>query len=670
VGAGAGERDSTTNYLALGDNNTFLGAYASPVGNAARNFATAIGAYASVSTDNTIVLGRTTDTTVIGATGTASSGLLQNKILQVTGDVGITGNLEIGGTFTATAFSGNGSGLTNLNASNISSGTLGAAFGGTGVNSSTAANGQLLIGNGSGFALGNLTGTADQVLVSNGAGTITLSLPQSIAATSTPTFGGLTVNGQLQASGNALLNSNVASYTQLRDLRILSSLDNATWDHFRIRTDGAATNIYAGGAEDGLIFSVGQGASGDVGGQAYARVLRLMPDQRALFDGAVQVAGNIQANRLLLGDPTGVTNPNIAIGSNNLVGAQSGFGSNIAIGLEALQSNTSGEANIGIGRQALQKNMTGQSNLAIGDSALRENTSGYLNVALGNDALSSNTTGFYNLAIGDYALGANVNGNRNLALGYLSLYENTAGSSNLAFGNHTMFFNDTGMRNVAVGEYALGLNQAGSDNVALGYGAGRTTLAGGDVNANITGSNNTFLGSYAMPGTTTQLNYATALGSESLVTSSNTIVLGRTTDTTVIGATGTASSGLLQNKILQVTGDVGISGNLAIGGTFSATGFSGNGSGLTNLNASNISSGTLGVAFGGTGVDSSTATNGQLLIGNGSGFSLATITAGTGIGVSNGVGAITITNNGVTSFNGRTGAVSLLLADVNNVSAF
>ncbi|HEX4918921.1 MAG TPA: hypothetical protein VFV43_13545, partial [Limnobacter sp.] len=459
-------------------------------------------------------------------------------------------------------------------------------------------------------------------------------------------------------------------YTQLRDLRILSSLDNATWDHFRIRTDGAATNIYAGGAEDGLIFSVGQGASGDVGGQAYARVLRLMPDQRALFDGAVQVAGNIQANRLLLGDPTGVTNPNIAIGSGNLLGAQSGFGSNIAIGLEALQSNTSGETNIGIGRKALKGNTTGHSNLAIGDWALEYNTSGYLNVALGNVALASNTTGFYNLAIGNYALVGNTTGSSNLALGYLAMSENTTGSNNAVFGNFAMFNNDSGMRNVAMGPSALGGNHTGSDNVALGYRAGRATPADNRTNANITGSNNTFLGSYAMPGTTTQLNYATALGSESLVTSSNTIVLGRTTDTTVIGATGTASSGLLQNKILQVTGDVGITGNLQIGGTFTATAFSGNGSGLTNLNASNISSGTLGAAFGGTGVNSSTAANGQLLIGNGSGFSLATITAGTGIGVSNGVGAITITNNGVTSFNGRTGAVSLLLADVNNVSAF
>jgi len=52
---------------------------------------------------------------------------------------------------------------------------------------------------------------------------------------------------------------------------------------------------------------------------------------------------------------------------------------------------------------------------------------------------------------------------------------------------------------------------------------------------------------------------------------------------------------------------------------------------------------------GGTGVNASTAANGSLLIGNGSGFTLATLTAGTGISINNTTaGAITLTNSGVT----------------------
>ncbi|GAB4033229.1 MAG: hypothetical protein Fur0012_12650 [Elusimicrobiota bacterium] len=56
-------------------------------------------------------------------------------------------------------------------------------------------NGQLLIGDGSGApSLATLTGTSDQVNVSNGAGSITLSLPQSINTTNSPTFAGLTLS--------------------------------------------------------------------------------------------------------------------------------------------------------------------------------------------------------------------------------------------------------------------------------------------------------------------------------------------------------------------------------------------------------------------------------------------------------------------------------------------
>lgn len=52
----------------------------------------------------------------------------------------------------------------------------------------TPTNGQIPIGNGSGFTLATVTGTANRVTVTNGAGTITLSGPQDLATTSSPTF--------------------------------------------------------------------------------------------------------------------------------------------------------------------------------------------------------------------------------------------------------------------------------------------------------------------------------------------------------------------------------------------------------------------------------------------------------------------------------------------------
>jgi hypothetical protein len=67
------------------------------------------------------------------------------------------------------------------------------------------------------------------------------------------------------------------------------------------------------------------------------------------------------------------------------------------------------------------------------------------------------------------------------------------------------------------------------------------------------------------------------------------------------------------------------------------------------LAATNITvgwSGTLGIYRGGTGI-ATTPTNGQLLIGNGTGYTQSTITGGSGINITNGSGTITITNTGV-----------------------
>jgi hypothetical protein len=112
-------------------------------------------------------------------------------------------------------------------------------------------------------------------------------------------------------------------------------------------------------------------------------------------------------------------------------------------------------------------------------------------------------------------------------------------------------------------------------------------------------------------------------------------------------------------------------------GILTTTGFSGSGASLTSLNASNLSSGTvpsaqisgsytsitgvgtltagtwnataIGYAYGGTGL-TATPTNGQIDIGNGSGFTRATLTAGTGISITNGAGSISIaaTSSGAT----------------------
>jgi len=58
--------------------------------------------------------------------------------------------------------------------------------------------------------------------------------------------------------------------------------------------------------------------------------------------------------------------------------------------------------------------------------------------------------------------------------------------------------------------------------------------------------------------------------------------------------------------------------------------------------------GVIGVSSGGTGL-STIPTNGQLLIGNGTGYTLNTLGVGAGLSVTNGIGTITLANTGVLS---------------------
>ena len=63
--------------------------------------------------------------------------------------------------------------------------------------------------------------------------------------------------------------------------------------------------------------------------------------------------------------------------------------------------------------------------------------------------------------------------------------------------------------------------------------------------------------------------------------------------------------------------------------------------GVGTLTAGTWNASTIGIGYGGTGL-TSTPTNGQLLIGNGSGYTLNTLTAGTNVSISNTAGGITI----------------------------
>lgn len=89
-------------------------------------------------------------------------------------------------------------GLLPINLSSDVTGVLPFANGGTGLSTLGAANSVLGVNNaGTALEYKGLSGTANQVNVTNGAGTITLSTPQDIATTSSPTFDSAELTGDL-----------------------------------------------------------------------------------------------------------------------------------------------------------------------------------------------------------------------------------------------------------------------------------------------------------------------------------------------------------------------------------------------------------------------------------------------------------------------------------------
>lgn len=141
-------------------------------------------------------------------------------------------------------------------------GILPIAKGGT-ATTSVPTNGQLLIGNGTGYAVSALTGTANQVSVTNGAGSITLAGPQDLHAGASPTFVSATFSGVLAnefvktdgASGLTsvssidltsdisgvlpVANGGTNSSTALSNGRVMVSLGGAIVEDAELKTDTA-----------------------------------------------------------------------------------------------------------------------------------------------------------------------------------------------------------------------------------------------------------------------------------------------------------------------------------------------------------------------------------------------------------------------------------------------
>lgn len=408
----------------------------------------------------------------------------QNGGFNVSGNGTIGGNLSVIGSVT-----GNGSGLTGLNASNLASGFVPVERGGTGVFSSGAA--------------GNF----------------------------------------LRSTGNAWTSSSIGlgdlpdlSGSFIRNTNLQQPMAN-----FNIGGDGTIGGFLLVGSSATVIGSFDAGFNGTFGGTVTAQNVNANNEFTLNFNRILAAPGN----NLFVGESAGINNNSGTFNSffGRLAGNSNNSGSNNSYyGYLVGKNGVNGSDNSMFGSVAGFTN-NGSNNSFFGSNAGYSNENGAENSFFGKGAGNSNTSQSYNSYFGSSS-GNFATGGFNSFFGYKSGFV-SEGGLNSFFGTYSGQSTTTGTRNSFFGFSAGDNNISGTDNTFVGYRAGfantgsRNTLVGADTNAS--GTNNTLVGAGAIV-LPTNLTNATAVGANSMVTASNALVLGSVNGTN--GATATVRVGI------------------------------------------------------------------------------------------------------------------------------
>ena len=257
---------------------------------------------------------------------------------------------------------------------------------------------------------------------------------------------------------------------------------------------------------------------------------------------------------------------------------------------------------------------------------------GYALYAVGDILYASTTTALSKLA--DVATGSVlISGGVGVAPSYGKVGLTTHVSGTLAIGN-----GGTGVTGTATNGQLLIGNGSGYTLATITAGSGITVTNGSGTITIASTAGGGSVTSVDVSGGTTGLSF-----SGGPVTTSGTITAG---GTLIAANGGTGFASYTVGDILFATtsttfaklSDVA-TGNAIISGGVGAAPLYGKIGLTTHI------TGTLGVGNGGTGL-ATTPLNGKILIGNGTDYTLANITAGSGISITNGVGSITIDATG------------------------
>lgn len=365
--------------------------------------------------------------------------------------------------------------------------------------------------------------------------------------------------------------------------------------------------------------------------------------------------------------------------------------SNVTLGYLALNVNTSGNQIVAIGRNVLLTNTTGGQLTAVGYQAGRNNTIGVLNTYYGYNAGYANLESSEITAIGANALYLNT-GRGCVALGNNSGFNNNARNNKLYIENSDttspLIGGDFAVNRVGINKHIDSLNSTlhvgGSITIDSLKGSGERIIVADStgklktttVVATALSTPNTYITS----GTQITITGAgtsgdpyvinNALPERTRVKDSNTIDLERITLDTItatviagsIGATELASSGVSAGTYNFATVTLDQDGRV-----IDASSGTPNAGTVTSITTTDgitggpiTTTGTLGLTGQALAIHNH-AFNG-LLVRTGSGtFSSRQLMSGAGISITNGNGISgdpTISNTGVLTFNGNTGAVT------------
>jgi hypothetical protein len=249
---------------------------------------------------------------------------------------------------------------------------------------------------------------------------------------------------------------------------------------------------------------------------------------------------------------------NVALGFNAL-DSETSAGGLTAIGHNALTGNnsaghaTQGTLNTGVGYEVLKDSAIGYYNTGVGYQALLSVDAGFSNVAVGVMALrfdsAGTTSGYENVGVGFQTGYSLTTGYRNTIMGHMSGYAMTSAYENVAIGYDSGGDITDGIRNVTIGTQAGRVITTGDYNTLIGRAAGydqttasHNTAVGASAGENMTSGGNVYVGSSSGVNATSGVN--TAVGYQTLeqctTGSLNTAIGYRAMDTLTTASNHTA----------------------------------------------------------------------------------------------------------------------------------